>query len=109
MGSIDGIRQMGFDDSSIEISVTTLEKILDEINVKSIDLLTLDVEGYELEVLKGMQLFLSEHRIKNMLLEIDENKYQEVVSLLESYGYSIEKIMYNNYLVKLNGRGGEDD
>ena len=39
MGSIDGIRQMGFDDSSIEISVTTLEKILDEINVKSIDLL----------------------------------------------------------------------
>ena len=56
MGSIDGIRQMGFDNSSIEISVTTLEKILDEINVKSIDLLTLDVEGYELEVLKGLNL-----------------------------------------------------
>jgi len=75
---------------------------------EQIDLIKIDVEGFELEVLKGMQLFLSEHRIKNMLLEIDENKYQEVVSLLENYGYSVEKIMYNNYLVKLNRKGGNN-
>jgi len=69
---------------------------------EQIDLIKIDVEGFELEVLKGMKLFLSEHRIKKMLIEIDTNKYPDVFSFLDSYGYSIEHIMYNNYLVKLN-------
>jgi len=87
MGSIDGIRQMGFDDSSIEISVTTLEKILDEINVKNIDLLSLDVEGYELEVLKGLNL--NKYRPIYLLIEIYIDKFNEIVKYLSLNNYKL--------------------
>ena len=87
MGSIDGIRQIGFDDSSTEVSVTTLEKILDEINVKSIDLLSLDVEGYELEVLKGLNL--NKYRPIYMLIEIYKEKFNDIHNYLTENNYKL--------------------
>jgi FkbM family methyltransferase len=38
----------------ITIKATTLEKIFDEYNFKEIDFLSLDTEGYELNILKGI-------------------------------------------------------
>jgi hypothetical protein len=84
MASIDGIRQKGIDNSNIEISVTTLEKILDGVNVKNIDLLSLDVEGYEFEVLKGLNL----------------NKYRPTYLLIEIYNVNFDNIY--NYLTENN-------
>lgn len=84
MATIDGIRQKGIDNSSIEISVTTLEKILDGVNVKNIDLLSLDVEGYEFEVLKGLNL----------------NKYRPTYLLIEIYNVSFDDI--HNHLTENN-------
>ncbi|ADX06254.1 FkbM family methyltransferase [Organic Lake phycodnavirus 2] len=84
MASIDGIRQKGIDNSNIEISVTTLEKILDGVNVKNIDLLSLDVEGYEFEVLKGLNL----------------NKYRPTYLLIEIYNVNFDNI--HNYLTENN-------
>lgn len=87
MGSIDGIRQMGFDNSSIEISVTTLEKILDGVNVKNIDLLSLDVEGYELNVLQGLNL--NKYRPTYLLIEIYKEKFNDIYKYLTENNYKL--------------------
>jgi len=87
MASIDGKRQVGFDNSSIEISVTTLEKILDEVNVKNIDLLTLDVEGYELEVLQGLNF--NKYRPTYLLIEIYINQVNDIHNYLTENNYKL--------------------
>ena len=87
MASIDGIRQMGFDNSSIEISVTTLEKILDGVNVKNIDLLSLDVEGYELNVLQGLNL--NKYRPTYLLIEIYKEKFNDIHNYLTENNYKL--------------------
>ena len=87
MASIDGKRQNGFDNSSIEIQVSTLEKILDEVNVKNIDLLSLDVEGYELEVLQGLNF--NKYRPTYLLIEIYINQMNDIHNYLTENNYKL--------------------
>ena len=87
MSSIDGIRQKGFDNSSIEISVTTLSTILDEVNVKNIDLLSLDVEGYELNVLQGLNL--NKYRPTYLLIEIYKEFFDDIHNYLTENNYKL--------------------
>ena len=91
MASIDGKRQKGYDNSSVEIQVCTLDKILDDQNINNIDLLSLDVEGYELEVLKGLNL--NKYRPTYILIEIYKEKYIDI------HNYLVEK---NNYKLLCN-------
>jgi len=58
------------------IPTRTLTSILDEIKPNKIDFMSLDVEGYEVNVLSGLDL----------------NKYKPRIILVEAFGDSIEKI-----------------
>jgi FkbM family methyltransferase len=60
-----------------------------------IDLVKIDAEGNEFKILIGMNKFLSERKIKNILIEIND---KETKVLLETYGYSLRNIQYNDYL-----------
>jgi len=77
----------------------TLDSVLQKYKAPNkIDLLSLDVEGYELEVLKGINFEL--YSFKFILVEtknfIDTNIY------LNSKGYEvIDKLSYHDYLYKL--------
>ncbi|WP_162687777.1 FkbM family methyltransferase [Bradymonas sediminis] len=51
----------------VEVPARTLSEVIDETNFTAIDLLSLDVEGYELQVLKGLDF--SRHAPKYMLIE----------------------------------------
>jgi FkbM family methyltransferase len=51
----------------IEVPARTLSSVLDETEFKDIDLLSLDVEGYELQVLKGLDF--ERYAPKYMLIE----------------------------------------
>lgn len=72
-------------DNSYEITVPgrTLTSILDEIGEQKIDLFSLDVEGYELSVLKGLDLV--KYRPKYILIEA--NFFDEIDDHLTSFGY----------------------
>jgi len=69
-----------------ELLTRTLESILNEYrSVYTIDFLSLDVEGYELEVLKGLNL--NKYRPNYMLIELwDSNEY-EVKTFLNNNKY----------------------
>jgi FkbM family methyltransferase len=59
-----------------EVNAFTLQKLIDDSKYKEIDFLSLDVEGYELEVLKGINF--SSQKIKFFLIEI-YNKDKDII------------------------------
>jgi FkbM family methyltransferase len=65
------------------VPARTLTSVLDEYRLRQIDLLSLDVEGYEIEVLKGLDL--DRFRPKQILVE--ESRQDRVGRQLTSRGY----------------------
>ena len=58
---------------------------------EGVDLMKIDVEGFETEVLKGMQNTIALHRPTAILEILDDTKIQEVLDLFGS-GYSVKHI-----------------
>lgn len=83
---------------SVTVPARTLESILDEYsNLPDIDFFSLDVEGYELDVLKGINL----DRYKPKYILVEARFFEEVNSFLESHSYKmIEKLSYHDYLYR---------
>lgn len=79
------------------VRVRTLDNFCDERKIENIDLLKVDVEGFEIEVLKGAKKMLSEQRIKALYLETavrcDRLHYfvplHEIDAYIAPFGYSI--------------------
>jgi len=80
----------------IEVPARTLESVLDEIpGLPPIDFLSLDVEGYELNVLKGLNL--SKHRPAYILVEA--RFFDDVNALLVAASYEmVEQLSFHDYL-----------
>ena len=92
MASINGSRLSN--NEVIKVKAITLEQILDEHNCTNIDLLSLDTEGYELEILKGLNL--DRYRPKYMLIELYTNDYNNTVNYLNSNNYKLHS-NFTNY------------
>lgn len=58
------------DETTEEVVVTTIDTYCQEKNITSLDLVLLDVEGYELPALKGMQQLLSQKPPRDLIYEI---------------------------------------
>lgn len=82
-----------------EVQATTLNNILvaEKLEEIKIDLLSLDVEGYELEVLKGLDL--KKWNIEYILVE-ELQKNDEVKNYLEKYYQCVDKLTEQDYLYK---------
>lgn len=86
---------------SEEIMVTTLDQYCYEHKIQSIDLLKLDVEGYELKILKGSKEMLKNGSIKLIQFEFgasSEEKYalKDFFDILDKQ-YQICRILKNGY------------
>jgi FkbM family methyltransferase len=76
----------------------TLAELMDKHGVQSVDLLSLDLEGFELDALKGARL--EERRIKNIVAEA--RNIDEVSEYLQPYHYKmIAQISYHDYIFSL--------
>jgi FkbM family methyltransferase len=77
---------------SVEVSATSLDEYTG--GEKDIDFLKIDVEGYEMFVLKGASALLNGKRIKFIQVENAEHihlsgyTFDDVIKFLEQYGYS---------------------
>lgn len=74
----------------VEVPVSTLDELLDG---RSPLIMKIDVEGYELPVLRGASKTLSNHQLLAIIIEINDssNRYgfgnDQVAELLKSYGF----------------------
>ena len=77
----------------IEVNANTLDNLLNEngISVKEVNWIKIDVEGAELEVLKGAHNILSKSKDISLLIEIHSSDlYQSIIKFLEIYNFKIE-------------------
>jgi FkbM family methyltransferase len=92
MSSINGMRLNNKNDL-VQVKALSLENILNQYKLDQIDFLSLDVEGYELEVLKGLNL--SKYRPKYMLIEIYQKDYNNIVNFLNINSYKLHSNLTN--------------
>ncbi len=83
----------------IQVKTITLDKFCKEKNIKKIDLLKIDVEGFEAQVLKGSKELLRNKSINmiifeysSVLLEKQKKDKKEVMNFLHNYDYQIFKL-----------------
>lgn len=92
MGSVGGKRLKSKD--LVRVKASTLERLLDEHCHSNIDFLSLDAEGYELEILKGLNL--NKYRPNKMLIEVYTKDYDEIINLLNNHNYKLHS-NFTNY------------
>jgi len=99
MSSVNGSRLNS--SQLVQVSTITLEKLLDKYAAPGqiIDLLSLDTEGYELPILKGLNL--DKYRPRYMLIEIYTKDFSEIVAFLLSHNYVLHS-NFSNYSVATN-------
>jgi FkbM family methyltransferase len=82
----------GHDRSYVEVDAMTLDSILEENRVDNVSWIKIDVEGAELEVLKGSVNTLAKNKGLVLLIEVhdinDENHYPDIMRFLGSFGFT---------------------
>lgn len=85
MSSVNGVK--GNRRSSIKVVTRSLQSILDECDIRHVNFFSLDTEGYEFNVLKGIDF--EKTSFDYMLIEINFLHYTEIVHFLASKGYEM--------------------
>lgn len=77
-----------------KINCITIDSMMNDLNLKTIDIIKIDTEGSELEILKGGEKTLKKY-YPPILLEFDDKntiqfgyKRDSIIELLQSYGYN---------------------
>lgn len=82
------------------VPTVTLDQFCNEKNIEFIDLIKIDVEGYEMNVLKGMSRLLNTKRIKHLFIEVVEQHLQKAGNSSEELINYLKKYNYNGYSIK---------
>ena len=83
----------------IRTRIRALSKLLDELGIETVDFFSLDVEGFELEVLKGLDM--TRHRPKFILVETEQ--LAEVTAFLGERYKMIESLSHHDFLFNRTG------
>lgn len=90
-------RRTNFRLATQEITMMTLEQVLDAQGLSQVHLLKVDIEGYEYEALLGSQHVFEQHRVKRLALELHPTILvgrgkdgHEIEVMLERCGYHRE-------------------
>jgi hypothetical protein len=81
----------------VDVSARTLDSILDEYpNLPQIDFFSLDVEGYELDVLRGLTL----DRYRPTYILVEARFFDEVDAHLKAHYELVGKLSHHDYLYR---------
>jgi|JTFP01.1.fsa_nt_gb FkbM family methyltransferase len=81
----------------VKVRTSTLTNILKKHNVCKIDFLSLDVEGFELQVLKGFDV----KKFKPTFICIEANFFDEIDEFLSPTHRIIDQLSHHDYLYKI--------
>ena len=93
-----------FRNKRIEITLNTIDHYCKDNNIESIDFIKIDVEGYELSVLKGGMDFFSKGGVKMVQFEYGNASIAARIFLKDffdfftNFNFSIYKIMHKGLL-----------
>jgi FkbM family methyltransferase len=79
----------------VRIKLTTLDSLIESLGLSRVDIMKVDVEGHELEVLKGCQNSLRKKLISKLIVEVHTPvrvRLLGITQLLKSYRYKIDGI-----------------
>ena len=76
----------------------SIDNLLKSKILKKPDLIKIDVDGNEIEVLKGCKNILSENRKISILIELRKNTYNSAKKILEQSNFKFISKMRNNYI-----------
>ena len=99
MASIGGTRTKHV--ANQRVFVRSLQSILDELDLRHINFFSLDTEGYELNILKGIDF--SKTTFDYLLIEIYLTQYDDIISFLLQNGYEMVSC-FSNYNHQQNPR-----
>jgi len=97
MSSVGATMRLGCGDTKNQthtVRARTMESCLDAANVTHIDFMSLDTEGYELDVLRGMNL--EKYRPAYVLIKVYTNDYEAIQAYLQSFNYKCVQ-SFTNY------------
>lgn len=91
---ISRIVSEGEQESTFDVSARPLDELFDELELSTIDLLKMDIEGFEGYALSGLENSLSHLRIKRLLIELHPaeiaahgQSVKEIIRQLREFGY----------------------
>ena len=82
--------------TEVSVPASRLSTLLDAQNMPQIDLFSLDVEGYEAEVLKGLDL--TRHKPRFILVETKD--IAGVLNVLKQQYTILDQLSFHDYLLK---------
>jgi FkbM family methyltransferase len=84
----------GEQESTFDVIARPLDKLFDDLGLHTIDLLKMDIEGFEWYALSGLENSLSHLRIKRLLIELHPaeiaghgQSLKEIIGQLRGFGY----------------------
>jgi len=89
--------QISTDGTGEPISIVRLGDELRSRSIDRVDLLKMDVEGYEINALDGVREYLTDHRIRAIYSELYKEDGRKVVEYLRKVGYEF-------YAIRADGR-----
>lgn len=98
-----------YDHEKIDVATTTLDQYSEINGIEHIDILKIDVQGSELDVLKGAEKLLQAGKISSIYSEItlaetyrNQSRFVDIVSFLNNHNYEIWDI--SSFLYTRNDR-----
>jgi hypothetical protein len=94
MASVAGIR-LNRNIIHSKVLVRSLQSILEENEINHVHFFSLDTEGYELQILNGVDF--TKTTFDYLLIEIYDHDYEQIINLLSNNGYDMIQnfTMYN--------------
>ena len=93
----------------LEVEITTIDKVIVEKNWEAPNIIKIDVEGFELDIVKGMSSTLYNKNLRFILIEIHhkimenrkiKNGAHQIQKLLENAGFDISWIDPSHLIAK---------
>ncbi|MEM1546066.1 MAG: FkbM family methyltransferase, partial [Candidatus Methanomethylicia archaeon] len=75
--------------TSINVQLATLDDLVESLKLQRVDFIKIDVEGYEVEVLKGMINTLTMFK-PVIVMEVLNSNIMEVKKILSKLGYNVK-------------------
>lgn len=99
---------------SVRVPLVKLDTLCGERGIDRVSFLKIDVEGTEIDVLRGFEAYIGESRIDFLLFEhapvlLERQQYTEVYDFLNNYGYQVYDMSHKPVSRDIFLSGGQGD